>query len=140
MENLRSFMLVTSIQDFCAPGDFSFEPADVEQNPATSEIIVEQGFLLFFKNEADRASAIPVVTSSGSVRDYQVQDFHAAEAASASAQDAPAAAQQAAPQPGTAPSPAPRPAATAGGNTGAAHPKETLIRSDERRVGKECGS
>ena len=29
MENLRSFMLVTSIRDFCNQEDFCFEPADV---------------------------------------------------------------------------------------------------------------
>ena len=48
MESLRSFMLVASVRDFCAESDFIFSPADVEQNPATSEIVVEQGFLMMF--------------------------------------------------------------------------------------------
>ncbi|MBR2132099.1 MAG: chemotaxis protein CheA, partial [Oscillospiraceae bacterium] len=75
MENLRSFMLVTSVRDFCADHDFIFEPADVEQNPSTSEAIIENGFSLMFRNAADRNSAIPVVNASGSVKSYQPHDL-----------------------------------------------------------------
>ena len=80
MENLRSFMLVTAIRDFCAETDFVFFPPDVETNPATSEAIVEHGFLLCFKNEADRDNAIPAVTGSGSVQSYTTRTAPPAEA------------------------------------------------------------
>ena len=125
MENLRSFMLVTSVRDFCAPEDFRFEPADVESNAASSEVVVEQGFLLLFKNEADRESAIPVVKSAGSVQDYQIQDYHPAPAEEPAEEPAP----HAAASPSAA-APSPKPAAPsqpAAANAGSAHAKETLI-------------
>ena len=75
MESLRSYMLVASVRDFCAESDFVFLPADVEQNPATSETVIEQGFLMMFKHPEDREKACPVVQSSGSVREYQSFDY-----------------------------------------------------------------
>jgi len=75
MENLRSFMLVTSVRDFCADSDFIFEPADVETNPATSEAVIENGFSLMFRRAEDRNSAIPVVNASGSIKSYQAHDL-----------------------------------------------------------------
>ena len=71
MENLRAFMLVNAMRDFCGEGDLECYPADVETNAATCDFIVESGFLLYFRNEADRDRAIPVVTASGTVRTYQ---------------------------------------------------------------------
>ena len=81
MENLRSFMLVTSVRDFCADSDFIFEPADVETNPATSEAVIENGFSLMFRRAEDRNSAIPVVNASGSIKSYQAHDLQFAEPA-----------------------------------------------------------
>lgn len=74
MENLRAFMLVSAIRDFCADTDFSYSPEDVEHRPDLAETIIENGFLLNFRNAADRDSAIQVVTGSGSVRTYQTMD------------------------------------------------------------------
>lgn len=76
MENLRAFMLVTSIRDFCAESDFLFTPADVENNASTADQIADQGFLLRFAHAEDREKAIPTVRSSGSVRTYQPHDYH----------------------------------------------------------------
>lgn len=90
MENLRAFMLVSSVKDLCAEGDFTYEPQGVDSDPATADQIVESGFLLFFRNQADRDAAIHAVTASGTVRSYQAID-----------QPAPA------PQPAAAPAPAP---------------------------------
>ena len=81
MENLRSFMLVTSVRDFCADSDFIFEPADVETNPATSEAVIENGFSLMFRRAEDRNSAVPVVNASGSIKSYQAHDLQFAEPA-----------------------------------------------------------
>ena len=75
MENLRSFMLVTSMRDFCSDSDFIFEPADVESNPATSETVIENGFSLMFRRAEDRNSAIPIVNASGSIKSYQAHDL-----------------------------------------------------------------
>ncbi len=121
MESLRSFMLVASVRDFCAESDFIFSPADVEQNPATSEIVVEQGFLMMFKHPEDRETALPIVKSSGSVREYQPFDYHPAEPEPEP--QAPAQAAQPEPKPAPAAAAA-QPAAPAGGQQ---HPKETLI-------------
>lgn len=72
MENLRAFMLVTELRGLCGEENFSFDPQDVETNTATSEIIVAQGFVLSFRKESDRTSAIHTVSASGSVRGYQI--------------------------------------------------------------------
>ncbi|MCI8423656.1 MAG: chemotaxis protein CheA [Lawsonibacter sp.] len=122
MENLRSFMMVTAIRDACGEAGFTFEPADVEQNAATSEVISEQGFLLLFQTAADRDKAIPTVKSSGSVREYQAHDF----LVSAPEPAAPAAPTAAAPAPHPAQA-TPAPAPAAGAPAQGPHNKETLI-------------
>ena len=76
MENLRAYMLVVSIQDFCAEADFLFEPAAVENDASTAEQVIKDGFLLMFKHAEDREKAIPVVRTAGSVRSYQPHDYH----------------------------------------------------------------
>ena len=109
MENLRAFMLVSSVKDLCAEGDFTYEPQGVDSDPATADQIVESGFLLFFRNQADRDAAIHAVTASGTVRSYQAID-QPAPAPQPAAQPAPApAAKEAAPAP-QAPAPKPAPA------------------------------
>ena len=124
MENLRSFMIVNSIRDFCPEGDFSFEPADVETNQDTAEQIVEHGFTLFFKDKEQRDNAIQTVTTSGSVRSYQTEDAPP-KPEPAPAPEAPA---QAAEKPAAQPSPKAAPAPQAGTLTPSAqHPKESLI-------------
>ncbi len=133
MENLRAFMLVTSIRDFCSEADFLFEPTAVENDASTAEQIIKQGFLLRFRNKADREQAIPAVRSSGSVNSYQPHDYApparpAEPAAQESSSAAPSAAAAekapAAPAVSAAPAPsgsdAPSPAATQ-------HQKESLI-------------
>ncbi len=74
MENLRAFMLVNSIGDFCIDSDFIFTPSELEGDPAAAEVIIEQGFLIQFRNAADRAAAIHAVTATGSVRTYEIAD------------------------------------------------------------------
>lgn len=102
MENLRAFMLVTAIRDFCAESNFLFVPAGIENDASTAEQVIENGFLLMFKRAEDREKAIPAVRSSGSVRSYQPHDYeppkqveekeeHRAAAPAASAAPAPGA-------------------------------------------------
>ncbi|MFI3249632.1 MAG: chemotaxis protein CheA [Eubacteriales bacterium] len=69
MENLRSFMMVTALQDFC--GDFIYSPERVDNDPSTSDIIADKGFLIRFESEANRASSIATITTTGSVEGYE---------------------------------------------------------------------
>ena len=75
MENLRAFMLVTSVQGFCADADFTYQPAGVESDSSLSEVVVEHGFLLQFRSEEDRARAVPIVMTAGSVHSYEEQNY-----------------------------------------------------------------
>ncbi len=75
MEHLRAFMLVTSIRDFCMDSDFIFTPADVETNAETDEQVIQNGFLVLFKNREDRDQASTVVETAGSIRSCQPFDY-----------------------------------------------------------------
>lgn len=142
MENLRAYMLVNSIKELCAESDFTYEPQGVDSDPATADQIVESGFMLYFRNQDDRESAIHAVTGAGAVRAYQSVDQPAAPAEPAepapqpAAEPAPAPAPQAAaaapaPAPTPAPAPAPAPQATPSPvsqkSEGGPHHKESLI-------------
>ncbi len=85
MESLRAFMLVTAVRDVCSEADFIFEPANVENDPSTSETVVEQGFHMMFRNVQDRDNAITVIKAAGSVQDYQPYDCPEPEAKPAQA-------------------------------------------------------
>ena len=74
MENLRAYMLVNSIKELCGESDFTYEPQGVDSDPATADQIVESGFMLYFRTQADRESAVHAVTSAGAVRAYQSID------------------------------------------------------------------
>lgn len=75
MENLRAFMLVNALKEMDL--EFEFYPEDVETNSATSEVIVEKGFLVGLKSEEDVSKAISVVEEQGSIQTYEV--LHGAE-------------------------------------------------------------
>ncbi len=91
MESLRAFMLVTAVKDVCGEGNFTFDPPNVENDPSTTESIIDNGFHLMFRNEADRAGAIATIKTVGSVQGYQpyeiapVEEKPAAPSAAASA-------------------------------------------------------
>lgn len=72
MENLRSYMMVTSIQDVCGP--FSYEPSSVESDPSTSAYILEHGFTLFFNTKDDLDAAVSIVKSALNIRTYEAID------------------------------------------------------------------
>ena len=74
MENLRAFMLLTSIRDFCGESDVRFLPEGIENDPSTADAVIDHGFFLMFKNKEDREKAIPVIRSAGSVKSYEPQD------------------------------------------------------------------
>ena len=103
MENLRAFMLVTSVQGFCADADFTYQPAGVESDSSLSEVVIEHGFLLQFRSEEDRARAVPIVMTAGSVHSYEEQNYVPAPPPAAE----PAPAQESAPAAQKAPAAAP---------------------------------
>ena len=125
MENLRAYMLVSAIQGFCAASDFLFEPAGVESDASTAEQVIENGFLMQFRNPEDREKAIAEVRSAGSVRSYQPHDFEPAPPKVSIPAEAVAVAETPAP---AAKSAAPAKSAPAKGQQGSAqHQKESLI-------------
>ncbi|MCI9351845.1 MAG: chemotaxis protein CheA [Lawsonibacter sp.] len=128
MENLRAFMLINNVKDYC--GDFVYSPDNVETDPSTSDIIADQGFFVWFRTAEERNSVIPGVKNAGSVREYQPVDAakpaKAEPAPEAPKADAPA---QPAPKADAPAQPAPKadaPAAKASG-AGQQHAKESLI-------------
>ena len=136
MENLRAYMLVNSIRELCSESDFTYEPQGVESDPATADQIVESGFMLYFRKQADRDNAIHAVTASGSVRSYQAVDAPApapqpaAAPVSAPQPSAAAPVQKSAPAAGAQPAPAkaaPAHASASPKPEGSPHHKESLI-------------
>lgn len=127
MESLRAFMLVTSVRELCEDDAFCFEPQNVENDPSTSEAIIEHGFLMSFKLAEDRDKAISVVKSAGSVQDYQSHDRPVPPPAAPAEAAAPAADAAPAHQAASAHQAAPAAAPAAPAQHPKEHPKETLI-------------
>ena len=129
MENLRAFMLVTAVKDFTA--DFLCAPENTETDPATSEIIADEGVYIWFRTAEERDAAVAAVQGAGSVRSYQPVEApkpEPAPAAEAPAAEAPAV--QAEEPKSSAPKPAAPAAAAAAAPSAAAgqqHAKESLI-------------
>ena len=115
MENLRAFMLVSSVRDLCSDGDFTYEPQGVDSDPSTADQIVESGFLLCFRNQSDRDAAIQAVTATGSVRSYQTMDMPDAQEKAAEPAAAPQPEAQAEAPKSVESAPAEKPAPTTGG-------------------------
>lgn len=72
MENLRAFMLISSLNDVNLV--FTYYPEDVETNSATSEYIAENGLYIGFLYEAEAQSAIKIIQSVSSIRSYELID------------------------------------------------------------------
>ncbi len=126
MENLRAFMLATSVKEVCEEGQFDYVPGDVGANSDTAAFVVEKGFMLRFLTPELRDCALAVIKDAGSVADYQLFDYAAPEPApEAAPAPAPEAAAPAAPAP-AAPAPA-APAAQSGKQQQQNHSKESLI-------------
>ena len=100
MENLRAFMMLNGIRDYCS--DFICYPENVESDSSTAEIIADQGFVVWFRTKEDRDGVVPAVKNAGSVRSYQSVDAKAEEPKSAAE---PAPAQEAAAPPPLLPPP-----------------------------------
>lgn len=72
MENLRAFMVVTSLQDMEIP--FECYPADVENNTDTIEFIQENGFYVCPDTTEHTEAAVEVIKEINSVSSFEVFD------------------------------------------------------------------
>ncbi len=106
MENLRAFLLINTIKDECDYLDFT--PADVETNPETSKVIIEQGFLITFKPLDNVDFVLRQIENALNVQSYEI-----VQAAAAPAPAAPAAELPPEPKAASSAAPAPAPAAAA---------------------------
>lgn len=70
MENLRAFMLVNALKEMDL--EFEFYPEDVETNGATSEVIIEKGFVVGLNSEDDMKKAVSAIEEQGSIQTYEV--------------------------------------------------------------------
>lgn len=70
MENLRAFMLISSLKD--SGLDFKFDPEDVESNSETTITIVEKGFFLYFSSQEDADSAVSLIKDMSNIRSYEL--------------------------------------------------------------------
>lgn len=70
MENLRAFMLISSIQE--SDIKFTYYPENVENDFSTSEYIAESGFVLKFSNQEDLDAAITIIKGALNIRTYEV--------------------------------------------------------------------
>ncbi len=129
MENLRAFMLVTSLQEL--DKTFTFYPEDVETNTESSNYIIENGFFLGFQTKEEAESAVSHVATVGNVRSYEVIDLAAAAAEPEQPDEQPASTKEEAAEPASkpeaqAPAKSKKPAAAAAANS-LGSSKQTLI-------------
>ena len=77
MDNLRAFMLTGDIRDVVT--DFEYSPKDVDTNPATANVIIRDGFFLFFRTKEDLTHAIPVIEHFTYTKSYSDISLPSAE-------------------------------------------------------------
>ncbi|MCL2068428.1 MAG: chemotaxis protein CheA [Oscillospiraceae bacterium] len=71
MENLRSLMLVYSLQSVC--NIVSYEPDDIETNPDSAEYIIHHGFSMYAQSSLDTETLQKVVEESMHVKSAHVE-------------------------------------------------------------------
>ncbi len=71
MENLRALLLVNKIREDCA--ELTFEPADIEANPETAKIIIDNGFFVHFKAlDGNTQAVINGIEEALNVKSYEI--------------------------------------------------------------------
>ncbi len=70
MENLRAFMLVTTLQE--NGYDFVYSPANIESDSSTAQEIIDNGFYLGFDNEESAKKAVVIVAGSNNIHSYEL--------------------------------------------------------------------
>lgn len=106
MENLRALIVVNNIKDSCTK--LTYEPADIENNSAAAQTIIDNGFMLHFEAN-DPKAVIRTIHSSPNVKRCEILS----SGTSAPAPQAAAPTQTAAPAANTGAQAAPKAAAPA---------------------------
>ena len=70
MENLRALILINKIKDDCEK--LSFEPDDIEDNPDSAKIIIENGFMVHFKSHTTPDVVISGIEEALNVKSYEI--------------------------------------------------------------------
>ncbi len=70
MENLRAVMLINSISDIYQ--DITYQPRDIETNPASADEIIKNGFLISFKEESGLKSVLKLIENFVYTKNYTV--------------------------------------------------------------------
>ncbi|MEF9982997.1 MAG: chemotaxis protein CheA [Oscillospiraceae bacterium] len=70
MENLRAFMLVTAVKEYCE--ELKYFPEDIETNPSTAPFIIENGFVMNFKSFTTPEVVFSVIQSALNVKNFEV--------------------------------------------------------------------
>ncbi|MFA5657802.1 MAG: chemotaxis protein CheA [Oscillospiraceae bacterium] len=82
MENLRALLLVNTINDDCEY--LEYEPTDIETNPDSAKIIIDDGFLMHFKAHDSTDLIIKHIEESVNVKSYEIIEAKEPAAACAS--------------------------------------------------------
>ena len=83
MENLRAFMAINTLQEEGL--SFRFYPEDVESNPDSSAIIVENGLFLSFTEKPAAEKSASIIENMGSIASCTLLENHVQKEASAEA-------------------------------------------------------
>lgn len=78
MENIRAFMLLTQLKDYCE--ELTSVPANPESNSACAAEIIKNGFLVCLKTLLPLESIYNVIESSVNIKSYEYVDSAAAAA------------------------------------------------------------
>lgn len=95
MENLRALILVNKIREDCEI--LEFEPADIENNPESAKLIIENGFLVRFKAHTSANDIIREIEEALNVKSYEIVEKAKAPAAKPVQASAPVSEKAAAP-------------------------------------------
>ena len=121
MENLRAFMIVNALKENGI--DFRFYPSDMDQNPDSAKVIIEDGFYLAFDSLDTANMAEESLKTQAYIKSCETLDAPKAE-------DKPE------PAPAAAPEPAPAPAAEAPAASAAPKPSPTAPAADKKPAAK----
>ena len=96
MENLRAFMIVNALKE--CELEFRYYPENMESNPDSCAVIIEDGFYMAFDSEETAAKAGDLLRTQNHIRSYELASVPEPEPAPAPAAPSPAPAPEAAGQ------------------------------------------
>ena len=88
MENLRAFMIVNALKE--CELEFRYYPENMESNPDSCAVIIEDGFYMAFDSEETAAKAGDLLRTQNHIRSYELASVPEPEPAPAPAAPSPA--------------------------------------------------